>query len=146
VAKANNQLFKDLTLNPQFGGRGQRIDRRNVELLSLAEKMELRLNRAARHPAAPRPTLRLPPMWAGFRQKEARNLAGDGPEFEELRRHGELSATALFQGAARHVFGLVLYPLDWVTNQLKHTAAIFTELRPSLQRQTYRIEGLPNGL
>ena len=144
--EANSQLFKDLTLTPQFGARGQRIDSQKLELLSLAGKMNCRLNRAARHPAAPWPTLQLPSMWAGFRQNEARNLVADGPEFEELRRHRGLSATALFQGAARHAFGLVLYPLDWVTNQLKHATAIFADLRPSLRRQTCRIEGLPDGL
>jgi hypothetical protein len=144
--EANSQLFKDLTLTPQFGARGQRIDRRKLELLWLARNLNCRLNRAARHPAAPWPSLRLPPTWAGFRHDEARKLVGDGPEFEELRRHRGLSATALFQGAARHAFGLVLYPLDWVTNQLKHAMAIFAELRPSLRRQTCRIEGLPDGL
>ena len=142
----NSQLFKDLTLTPQFGARGQRIDRRRLELLSLARKLNCRLNRAARHPAAPWPALRLPPMWAGFRQNDARNLVGDGPEFEELRRHRGLSATALFQDGAHHVYGLVLYPLDWVTNQLKHATSIFAELRPSLRRQICRIDGLQDGL
>ena len=64
--EANSQLFKDLTLTPQFGAHGQRIDRRNLELLSLVRKLNCRPSRAARHPAAPWPTLRLPPMWAGF--------------------------------------------------------------------------------
>jgi hypothetical protein len=142
----NSQLFKDLTLAPQFGARGQRIDRRKLELLSLARKLNCRLNRAARHPAAPWSGLRLPPMWAGFRQNEAGNLVGNGPEFEELRRHHGVSATALFQGATRHVFGLILYPLDWVSGQLKHVTGIFAELRPSLQRQTCRMVRLPVGL
>jgi hypothetical protein len=144
--EANSQLFKDLTLTPQFGGRGQRTDKRRVELLSLALKLDRRLSRAARHPAAPWLSLRLPRLWAGFRQNEVRNLVGDGPEFEEIRHHCGLSATILLQGASRRLYGLVLYPLDWVTNQLKHTTAIFAELRPSLRRQTCRIEGLPHGL
>lgn len=93
----NAHLFKDLTLTPQFGARGQRIDRRKVELLSLARKLNSRLSRAACHPAAPWPSLRLPPMWAGFRQREARNLVAQGPEFEEFGCHRGLSATALVQ-------------------------------------------------
>jgi hypothetical protein len=36
--------------------------------------------------------------------------------------------------------------MDWVTSQLEHATAIFAELRPSLRRQTCRIEGVPDGL
>ena len=50
---ANSALFKDLMLGPQYAARGQRIDRSKVELLSLALKLDRRLTRAARHPAAP---------------------------------------------------------------------------------------------
>jgi hypothetical protein len=143
---ANNRFFKDLMLTPQFRARGQRIDRNKFELLSLALKLDRRLSRAVRHSAAPWPGLRLPQVWAGFRQNEARNLIGEGPEFEETGRHGGLSATALFQGAAHKVFGLVLFPMDWVTSQLERATAIFAELRPSLRRQTCRTRGVPDGL
>jgi hypothetical protein len=142
----NSRLFKDLMLRPQYGARGQRIDRGKVELNSLALKLDHRLCRAARHPSAPWQALRLPRLWAAFRQNEARNLAGEGPEFEETRRHRGLSAIGLFQGAARREFGLVLFPMDWVTSQLGHAVTIFAELRPSLRRQTFRIEGVPDGL
>ena len=143
---ANSRLFKDLMLTPQFRARGQRIDRRKVELLSLASKLDHRLRRAARRPAAPWPVLRLPRVWAGFRPDEADNLMGEGPEFEEARCNRRLSATDLFQGVARREFGLVLFPMDWVTSQLEHAMAIYAELTPSLRRQICRIEGVPDGL
>ena len=143
---ANSWFFKDLMLTPQFGARGQRIDRKKSELMSLALKLDHRLCRAARHPAAPWPVLRLPRMWAGYRQSEARNLAGEGPEFEETRRHDGSSASGLFQSVARREFGLVLFPMDWVTGQLEHAVAIFAEMRLSLRQQTSRIERVPDGL
>ena len=59
-------FFKDMTLAPRLGARGQRIDRRKSELLNLAFRMNRRLSRAGRYPAAPRPVLRLPRLWAGF--------------------------------------------------------------------------------
>jgi hypothetical protein len=143
---ANSRFFKDLMLTPQFGARGQRIDRKKSDLMSLALKLDQRLCRAARHPAAPWPALRLPRMWAGYRQSEARNLAGEGPEFDEACRHVSESPATLFQTAARHVFGLTLFPMDWVSNQLERATNMFAQLTPSLRRQTCRIEGLPDGL
>jgi hypothetical protein len=115
-------------------------------LLALALKLDRRLSRAARYPAAPWPTLRLPRVWAGFHQNQVRNLLGEGPEFEETCRQCRLSAAVLFQRTARRVFGLVLFPMDWVTSQLEQAATIFAELRPSLRRQTCRIAGVPDGL
>jgi hypothetical protein len=143
---ANSRFFKDLMLTPQFGARGQRIDRGKVELMSLALKLDHRLGRAARHPAALWPALRLPRVWAGFRQNDSRNLAGEGPEFEQVCRNTNQSARNLFQAVARHELGLALFPMDWVSSQLENATAMFAEVTPSLRRQTCRIEGMPDGL
>jgi hypothetical protein len=139
-------LYKDLMLTPQHPARGQRIDRSKVELLSLALKLDRRLTRAARHPAAPWPRLRLPRLWAGFRSGDARGLRGDGPEFEQACLRQDLTAAVVFCGAARHMDGLTLYPLDWVSSQLLRTTAVFAELTPTLRRQVFRIETIPNDL
>ena len=133
-------------LTPQFGARGQRIDRKKSDLMSLALKLDHRLRRAARHPAAPWPALRLPRMWAGFRRHEVRNLAGKGPEFDEVCRRTSKSPRTLFQTSARHVFGLTLFPMDWVSNQLECATEMFAQLTPNLRRQTCRIDGMPDGL
>ena len=117
--EANSQLFKDLTLTPQFGARGQRIDRHKLKLLSLAKKMNCRLSRAARHPAAPWPSLRLPRLWAGFYTRHVHDLCGRGPEFEEAHHQRNEPPTSVFRAASRTAYGLELYPLDWVSDQLE---------------------------
>ena len=106
---ANSRFFKDLMLTPRFGARGQRIDPSKVELLSLAMKLDHRLRRAARHPAAPWPSLRLPRVWAGFRQHDARKLHGEGPEFEEGCRQRRLISNRPIskRGSPRIWFSLV---------------------------------------
>jgi hypothetical protein len=142
----NSQLFKDLTLTPQFGARGQRIDKRKVELLSLAGKMNRRISRAARHPAAPSPTLRLPRLWAGFQPRCVQDLCGKGPEFEEACHQRDGSPTSVLRVAARTAYGLVLYPLDWVSDKLERATTVFAELTPSLRRQVFRIEKMPSDL
>ena len=142
----NSALFKDLMLTPQHVARGQRIDRSKVELMSLALKLDRRLTRAARHPAAPWPGLRLPQLWAGFRSGDARGLRGDGPEFEQACLRQDLTTAAVFCGATRYSDGLTLYPLDWVSSQLLRTTTVFAELTPTLRRQVFRIETIPNDL
>lgn len=144
--KANSQLFKDLTLTPHFGARGQRIDKRKAELLSLALKLDRRLSRAARHPAAPWPTLRLPRLWAGFYPHHVHDLYGEGPEFEEACYRKNESPPSMLRAAVRTAYGLALYPLDWISNQLERAAAVFAELTPSLRRQVFRLEQLPRDL
>jgi hypothetical protein len=71
------RLHIDLTLAPQHGARGQRLDCSKHDLLALALKLDRRLTRAGRYPAAPWPGLRLPPLWAGFRARHAVVLRAD---------------------------------------------------------------------
>lgn len=142
----NSELFKDLMLTPQFHARGQRIDRNKVDLLSLALKLDHRLRRAARHPAAPWPGLRLPRLWAGFRARDASGLRGGGPEFEQACRQASLSTADLWRESARRADGMTLLPMDWVSSKFERAAAVFAELTPGLRRQVFRIEKFPDDL
>jgi hypothetical protein len=142
----NSQLFKNLRLPPRPNACGQRIDKTNRALLSLALQLDRRLSVAARHPAAPWRSLRLPRLWAGFDPRRVNDLCGQGPEFEdECLQRNEPPATVL-RGAARTAHGLRLYPLDWVSDQLDRAAGVFAELTLSLRRQVFRVDQLPRDL
>lgn len=142
----NNQLFKDLTLMPKLGARGQRIDRSKAELLRLALRLDRRLSRAARHPAAPRRGLRLPEVWAGFTYRDACDLQGEGPEFEMACRRQQAKPESAFRAAAIRTHGLMLFPLNWVSGQLERAAALFAKVTSSVQRQVFKVEEIPAGL
>jgi len=142
----NCRIYKNLTLAPQFGAHGQRLDRGKHELLAIGLKLDRRLSRAARHPAAPWPGLRLPQLWAGFRTRQAKMLRGGGPEFELTCRKQCRAAREVFHESVRYIAGLTAYPLDWVSGQLDSVVAIFAELTPSLRRQVCRIGSLPECL
>ena len=141
----NCRLFKDLTLVPKQNARGPRLDISKHELLALALKLDRRLSRAARHPAAPWPSLRLPRLWAGFRASHANGLRGEGPEFERARRQQSATPIELLHGAARQIDGLVAYPLDWVSGRIECAVAVFAELTLGVRRQVCRIDSFPEG-
>jgi hypothetical protein len=142
----NCRLFKDLSLAPQRRARGQRMDRSKGDLLSLALRLDRRLSRAARHPAAPWPKLKLPRLWAGFRPSMASRLSGKGPEFDAECNSRSTNCDEMFRESARNAHGLVLYPLDWVGHEFNRIIAVFAELTPSIRRQICRIGELPDGL
>jgi hypothetical protein len=142
----NCRLYKDLALAPLYGARGQRLDHSKHELLALALKLDRRLSRAACHPAAPWPGLRLPRLWAGFRTRHVETLRGEGPEFERACRERCKTTSEVFCESAREIISLKAYPLDWVSDQLDSAVAIFAEPTPSLRRQVCRIGSLPEGL
>jgi hypothetical protein len=139
-------LDKNLTLSPQFGGRGPRLDCRKCDLIDTALKLDRRLSAAARHSAAPWRELRLPRLWAGFRAQRAIALRGDGPEFEQACRSQSSAPDDLFNATARRIDGLVAYPLEWVAGELPSAVAVFAELTLSVRRQVCRIGELPGGL
>jgi hypothetical protein len=142
----NSRLHKDLTLAPKRGAHGLRVDSNKHDLLALALKLDRRLSRAARHPAAPWRELRLPRLWAAFRGRHVGRLRGQGPEFELASRQQDRAASAVFCESARSIDGLTAYPLDWVSSQLESATAMFAEVTPSMQRQVCRIGDLPQGL
>jgi hypothetical protein len=139
-------IFKDLTLSPERGGRGKRMDIGKADLLSIALKLDRRLDRAARHPKAPWPRLRLPRLWVGYRSRLINELRGEGPEFEEHCRKHSITPVEMFQDAARLIDGLTAYPLDWVSSQLASATAVFAEVSVGLRRQVCRIGNASDGL
>lgn len=142
----NNRLYKDLTLAPKPGARGRRLDLRHRELAALALRLDRRLSRASRYPAAPWPDLRLPQLWAGFRSRDASGLQGEGPEFEAACRSRGDADGALFKNSARQFAGLTLYPFEWVSGQLERATAVFAEVTLRVRRQLFRVSTLPADL
>jgi hypothetical protein len=142
----NARLDKNLTLAPQHGARGQRIDRGKRDLIAAALRLDRRLTLAARYPAAPWRELRLPRLWAGFRASHAGALRGEGPEFEQACQSQTARPVEIFRSAARQIDGLVAYPLDWVNGQGTSAVAVFAELTLGVRRQVCRIGELPGGL
>lgn len=142
----NCQLFKDLRLTPCAGARGQRMGRCRSELRSKALKLDSRLSRMSRYPAAPCPGLKLPRIWAGFRRSDAVMLRGAGPEFEQACRNNAASPIALFDSGCKSAYGLTLFPLEWVSGQLDHAVGVFAEVTPSLRHQVFRYDATPKGL
>jgi hypothetical protein len=142
----NCQLFKDLRLTPRGHARGQRMDRCRSALLSTALRLESRLARLARYPAAPLKGLTLPRVWAGFRQRDTPTLMGDGPEFEQACEESSIEPSDLFHAASKPHFGLALYPLEWVAGRLDRAVGLFAELTPNVRNQTFRCAPMPDGL
>jgi hypothetical protein len=142
----NCKLFKDATLTPQHGARGQRLDRRKLNLIEHALRLDRRLSRAARHPAAPWPNLQLPRLWAGFRPNHAAALRGEGPEFENECAMQCARAMEFFHVSAQCIEGLTCYQLDWISGQLDGAVAVFAEVTYQMRHQICRIGKLPDGL
>jgi hypothetical protein len=143
----NARLRKDLALCPRPGGKGPRINSRNVEFLDLALRLDHRIEQAVRlQPSAHNRQFRLPRIWAGFGSADAAQLAGEGPEFEEVCQWYRLPAQAAFEQFRRSQDGLALYPLDWVSGQLDDSLALYAELEGMPRRQAFQLSELPRDL
>ncbi len=142
----NSRLFKDLTVAPRFYAEGQRLDLRKEDLLGAALELDRRLARVARCPAMQREGVRLPRLWAGFHTPIAGLIRGEGPEFESACRQTAVSAEVLFSSGARDFEGLKLWPLEWVSDQLEHSATVFAEMAGFWRSQVARIGSFPEGL
>lgn len=142
----NCKLFKDVTLAPQCGAGGQRLDRSKLDLLEHVLRLDRRLSRAARHWAAPWPDLQLPKLWAGFCSRHAAALRGNGPEFEQVCADQLANEHDFFRAAVRRIDGLMCYPLDWVSGQLEGAAAVFAEIAHRFRRQVCQVDTLADGL
>jgi hypothetical protein len=142
----NCRLFKDLTLSPTRHARGRRMDLEEIDLLSIALRLHRRVGRAGRHAAAPWQPLRLPRLWAGFRDRHVNALQGKGPEFEAVAHQNGTAASELFLAAARRIDGLLCLPMDWVNTELDSAIAVFAEVTPAMRRQVCRVGDLPGGL
>src|SRR3990170_4651956 len=79
--RAGSKFFKDLRLQPAPQAQGRRMNADDTELLQLGLQLERQLQRHLRNrwlPINRQPEL--PPVWAGFRRPDARDIQGDGPE------------------------------------------------------------------
>jgi len=141
------RFFKDLSLQPVPQARGYRLDLGSTELLSLGLTLESELDRHRRYrQRAMREQIRLPKLWAGFRAVDAAGIAGDGPELADYARRTGTSPAKLMD-RLRHIhFGLVLYPLAWVSHHWRQAVAIFADLVRFPRRQVLSLPQLPGNL
>lgn len=129
---------KDLTLAPQAEAGGRRIDPfASRAVLELALRLDRKLDDCSGRSRVARERLRLPPMWAGFRLADEATVKGEGPEFEgACHRHGQ-SSQELLRDVRREHFGLVLFPLDWVSHQWERFVAVYADLRSFPRTQVF---------
>ena len=143
----NARLRKDLSLCPRPGAKGMRVDSRHTELLELALRLEHRIDQAVRNqPSTHNRRFRLPRLWAGFSHRGATALHGEGPEIEALCQRFGMSRDSMFENSQRLQDGLTLYPMDWVSNQLDFSLALFAELAGLPRRQIFPLSKFPRDL
>ena len=143
----NCKLEKDLALCPKPGGRGLRLDTNRQELFQLALRLHKRLCRVrkfARRTAFREP--RLPRLWAGYREADARRLEGDGPELAALAERFDLPQQTLLRKFERTYDGLVVFPLDFVSGNLDSAVTVFADLESYPRVHVFRTRQLSNGL
>jgi hypothetical protein len=141
------RFFKDLTLQPVPQARGYRLDLASTELLSLGIALENELDRHRRYRQRPlREQIRLPKLWAGFRARHAAGMVGDGPELADYTRHTGTSPDKLMDRLRHNHFGLVLYPLAWVSHHWHQAVTVFADLQRFPRRQVLSLPQLPGNL
>jgi hypothetical protein len=144
---SQRRFCRDLTLVPCPGAKRSRIDINNGGLLDLAFQLEVRIQRAVRHRRlGPRRTFRLPKLWAAFHPSVTGRLVGSGPEFTQILQRFGFESQALLEKFRRELFGLALYPLDWVSEHLRSATTVFAELNEFPQVQVFRFRSLPESL
>ncbi len=141
------RFLKDLRLQPVPQAQGYRLDLAETHLLSLGLRLARELHRHARYrPHRVREQIRLPKLWAGFREQDAANLTGDGPELADYAtRTGKRPQDLMRRLERRHV-GLVLHPLAWVSHHWQEAVAVFADLERFPTRQVFRLLHRPDDL
>lgn len=126
---ASSRFFKDLTLKPDYSGRGRRIDTRCGRLLELGLLMNKRLQlHSDRYAHKPRPTkLPLPALWGGFHRSVLRRLG-------------------LAPVAERDHFGLHLCPLEAASHHATAATTILADIRSFQRIRVVRLPQLIDGL
>jgi len=143
----NARLCKEPSLCPRPGAKGIRVDSRHAELLELALRLDHRIDQAVRNqPSTYNRRFRLPRIWAGFTHGSAAALHGEASEFEALGRRFGVSRDSMFENFKRRQDGLTLYPMDWVSNQLDGSLALFAELEGLPRRQIFPLSKYPGDL
>ena len=135
-----NRFAKDLALEPRLGARGWRLDLARGELVQLGLRLEHELERHARIRQLPvKRRVELPRLWAGFRSSDARDLKGDGPEFDAACRQTGKTPRHFFADARKKHQGLTLFPLDWVSYRWEQAVTVFADLDGLPKRQVIRV-------
>lgn len=90
----------------------------------------------ASHQVVPaRRRYQLPRIWAGFGPTDTVRISGQGPELEAASQHQGHVGQTLFRRATRTDFGLVLYPLAWVSHESPGAVVVFADLARFPRRQ-----------
>ena len=138
---ARSKFFKNLLLQPTRCARGRRIDFASAKLLELALQLDGQVERRARHRHLPiRPQLRLPSFWAGFHKSAATEAAIDGPELERFCRRTSRSVPEALDRVRREHFGLLLYPLEWVSHLLPSAVTVFADIARAQGPNVFRLQ------
>lgn len=145
---STNTLFrKDLLLCPQPFARGMRIDMRSAQLLALALRLDHRIEQAKSHPQRLRQaTLKMPAVWAGFHRAVADSVIGSGQEFESLCGKFGMDRQAMLAKFRREHDGLVLFPFQWVNDDLGRATALFAKVAGFPTRQAVPTQLIANAI
>ncbi len=136
-----------MSLQPVPNARGYRLDLACTELLTLGLGLERELDRHARYQQRQvREQVCLPKLWAGFRATNTASITGDGPELAAYAARTGKSYQHLMQHLRRDHFGLVVYPLAWVSHHWQQAVAVFADLERFPRRQVFRLRHLPDDL
>ena len=141
------RFLKNLLLQPVPGGSGLRLSTASTDLLRLGLQLDHEIHRHVRYGLVPkRHQVQLPRLWAGFRAADAEALTGDGPELAAYSRRTGKPAWQLMERIRREYFGLLLYPLPWVSHHWEQAVAIFADLERFPNRQVFPLHRLPDDL
>jgi hypothetical protein len=141
------RFLKNLLLQPVQGARGYRLDLAATDLLGLGLRLDRELDRHARClPEQVRSRIQLPKLWAAFRPQDAAEITGDGPELAAYAQRTGRPESHLLKRLCREHFGLVLYPLAWVSHHWHRFATIFADLQDFPRRQVFRLHRMPEDL
>ena len=141
---AENSLFlKNLLLQPMAGARGQRLDTASESLLRLTLQLDRDMERHLFYGRRCKgSSLRLPKLWGGLRSADAAHIEPGGPELADYCTRTGRSANDALAFIQRNYFGLVLFPLAWVSSAWQHAATIFADLRRFPLHQVFPIANL----
>lgn len=143
----NAKFHKDLRLAPAIGGWSLQVDASNVELLHLALQLHAEIHRVDRFtPKAARRQPQLPRLWAGFSPTDAESVEAKGPEFVQLCEKFSLAPEVMLEKFRREHQGLVCFPLDWVSDALPHSLAVYADLCETPRTQVFRLTEFPANL
>ena len=141
------RFFKDLSLQPVPQARGYRLDLASAELLQLGLGLDREIERHRRYRLRQvRQDVRLPKLWAGFRTHDVEGIKGDGPEVADYALRTSMSVQRLMEQLRRSYFGLIAYPLAWVSHHWQQAVAIFADLTRFPRRQVFSLNQLPGNL